>query len=416
MPKVKIPHGWTRKKTGRKIVYTSEPPRVQIWSVKDFDNLKLSGRFSSINREMLNFSSKAENAEDMDVEHVADSMLDVENQLHVDNQLHGDSQIVGPYQLDGAHQVDGAHQLDGLHQLDGSRQLDGASRFDGAPKFDGACQLGVANQLVGVGSAVHRGGEVHRGRGVHRGGAVQRSNGIRRGRAGDCGGGVGQGGVVQDGSQVHHGDPVQFGSTPQGKATAKRARNKFGDTARETAKVDHIVKQLTVDPSVLTDHRSSLVAAAGKLNKMRSVNLQEVPNLDQIRQAIQSAESAEGVLQILWSCPGVREFFVRRESCSNFEDLLVLSSSPNPLNQFPPNINRNIYSDLISFGLENAPGLVFFLLSLLVKKEKPVVEKDVVKIATFFASIAHTISAKNNAVAKTKTLLLQSHGTTVEGM
>ena len=180
--------------------------------------------------------------------------------------------------------------------------------------------------------------------------------------------------------------------------------------------MDHIVKQLTVDPSVETNHRSSLVAVAGKLNKIRSVNLLEGLNLVQMKQAIESAKSAEGVLQILWTCQGVREFFVRRESSSNLEDLLVLSSSPSPLNQFPPNINRNVYSDLISFGLENAPGLISLLLSLLVKKGKPVVEKDVVRIATVFSSLAHTISAKNNAVAKTKTLLFQSHGTTVEGM
>ena len=79
MTRVKVPHGWTRRKHGRKIVYSSEPPRVQIWSKTDFDKLKENGRFLAINREMLNFSSKVENElpvnTDADMEVAVDSIL-----------------------------------------------------------------------------------------------------------------------------------------------------------------------------------------------------------------------------------------------------------------------------------------------------------------------------------------------------
>ena len=186
-------------------------------------------------------------------------------------------------------------------------------------------------------------------------------------------------------------------------------------TSRERAKVDQIVKQLTVDPSSKSDHRNALRESAAKLNKIRNENKLEEINLDQIRQAIQESSSAESMLQLLWDCPGVRRYFVSRENSSNLEDLIVLSSARSPLTLFPPNINSNVYCDLISFGLEQAPGLIFFLLNLLVKNEKPVQEKDVIRIASFFSSLAHAISRNNNAIAKTKTLMLQTQGLTIEG-
>ena len=58
MSKIKVPPGWLRKQVGKKVVYISEPPRVRIWNLGDFDKLKAKGRFADIDREMLNFSLK----------------------------------------------------------------------------------------------------------------------------------------------------------------------------------------------------------------------------------------------------------------------------------------------------------------------------------------------------------------------
>jgi hypothetical protein len=75
-----------------------------------------------------------------------------------------------------------------------------------------------------------------------------------------------------------------------------------------------------------------------------------------------------------------------------------------------------VYSDIISFGLEHSRGIILFLLKLFVKNDKPVQEKDVVRIAFFFSLLAHAVCMKNNALAKTKSLLLQAQGITVEGL
>ena len=56
-----VPNGWTRKRVGRKIVYICEPPKIQIWNIKEFDRLKKKGRFLHVNRDTLNFSTKVRN-------------------------------------------------------------------------------------------------------------------------------------------------------------------------------------------------------------------------------------------------------------------------------------------------------------------------------------------------------------------
>ena len=61
MLKVKVPRGWRREKIGNRICYESDPPRVKIWKVGDFDQLKIRGRFENIDRQELNFSSRVEN-------------------------------------------------------------------------------------------------------------------------------------------------------------------------------------------------------------------------------------------------------------------------------------------------------------------------------------------------------------------
>ena len=53
-----VPPGWIRKKVGRKIVFISDAPRVHIWNIKEFDKFQGKGRFSTVNRDALNFSVK----------------------------------------------------------------------------------------------------------------------------------------------------------------------------------------------------------------------------------------------------------------------------------------------------------------------------------------------------------------------
>ena len=118
----------------------------------------------------------------------------------------------------------------------------------------------------------------------------------------------------------------------------------------------------------------------------------------------------------LWECEEVRQFFANREDSARLEEMILLSSMKGPLSEFPPNINQNVYGEIISFGLTHARGMISFLLNLLVSKEKPVETKDTVKVAFIFSLLAYNLSRDNSALAKTRALVLQSHGATVEGL
>ena len=58
MSTILVPPGWVRKRIGKRIVYITDHPRVQIQSVTQFDKLKSAGRYLNVTRQMLNFSLK----------------------------------------------------------------------------------------------------------------------------------------------------------------------------------------------------------------------------------------------------------------------------------------------------------------------------------------------------------------------
>ena len=193
----------------------------------------------------------------------------------------------------------------------------------------------------------------------------------------------------------------------------------FGSrVAREKAKVENIVKQLTQNSSTKIDHKKSILETATVLNNLKCHDSSEYgeDTYETIRLAVEDSNTTEDVLQQLWNCPAVRNYFSTRENSSNLEDLLALSSSSTPLNRFPPDINSNIYSDIIAYGLQHSRGMIVLLLNLLVKNDHPVQEKDVIRIGYLFSLLAHAVSRKNNSLAKTKSLLLQAQGITVEGL
>ena len=162
---------------------------------------------------------------------------------------------------------------------------------------------------------------------------------------------------------------------------------------------------MTKKSSTNIDHKKSLLDTATELNNLKYHDASEAGakvNHDDIKLAIQEATSSDSVLEHLWNCPGVRDFFSKRENSSNLEDLMSLSSSSTPLNTFPPDIDSNIYCDIISYGLKHSKGMIVLLINLLIKNECPVQEKDVVRVAYIYSLLAQSISRKNNTLAKTK--------------
>ena len=83
---VKVPPDLTRNHVGKRIIYHSNPPglRVKIYSHRDFDEMKLKGRFSDIDSKELNFSTKVITLPEDQMEVEADEAIgvSVEDSIH----------------------------------------------------------------------------------------------------------------------------------------------------------------------------------------------------------------------------------------------------------------------------------------------------------------------------------------------
>ena len=97
MGKVKVPRGWKRRKEGKRIVYESDPPRVKIWKIDDFEKLKEKGRFVNVTKQDLNFSVKMENETSEEPDNVPETMdtdhgsASIETLIDIDVAYHADT-------------------------------------------------------------------------------------------------------------------------------------------------------------------------------------------------------------------------------------------------------------------------------------------------------------------------------------
>ena len=97
--------------------------------------------------------------------------------------------------------------------------------------------------------------------------------------------------------------------------------------------------------------------------------------------------------------------------------MLKISSNPdNPLKEFPFDINRNHYSEIVDFAMEHAPDILDLVVKLSVNNEAPVSESDVIRCAYIFSTLACTVSRTNNALKKTKSVSTKNHGLTNDGL
>ena len=99
------------------------------------------------------------------------------------------------------------------------------------------------------------------------------------------------------------------------------------------------------------------------------------------------------------------------------EQLFALVSKPsNPLISFPPNLNSNVYADIVNFAIENAPDVIKLITSISVKFESPVLKEDIIKIATIFSYLANAANENNNSLKKSKSIAIRSSGLTNSGL
>ena len=109
---------------------------------------------------------------------------------------------------------------------------------------------------------------------------------------------------------------------------------------------------------------------------------------------------------------------MRLESSSSLEHLLQMGGSEanGPLNQFPTDVNKNVYSDIVKYFIENARNLVIFFLNIMVDKSRPLENRDVLRLAFILSYLAHSVNRGNDALVKLKSIALHKDGLTFEGL
>ena len=165
-----------------------------------------------------------------------------------------------------------------------------------------------------------------------------------------------------------------------------------------------------------------LEETAAQLDTMRLQLAQ--PDIDEaqlavLRHNLSTASSLDDMVLAIGNSPEGRQTMAKvvQEHC--LQELLTLSAveGDRPLLDWPNNLNKNWFSEIVRFAADHSPITLSFLLRLTVKETTSNVQpRHVLSISTVFAQLAMMVDKKNNALAKINTLQLKLHGCTDAGI
>ena len=101
---------------------------------------------------------------------------------------------------------------------------------------------------------------------------------------------------------------------------------------------------------------------------------------------------------------------------SMLAEIAAIAGAAGPLTEFPPDINSNIYSRVLEYGMDKLPHLTALLARLSIRSSAPVLPSDVVSISNALSNICYLANRKLDGVVKTRTFALQADGITNEGL
>ena len=206
-----------------------------------------------------------------------------------------------------------------------------------------------------------------------------------------------------------------FGETIECKIS-ETERNKLENEQNKLAKA---VAKLTLDPCKQVNNELVLEEAARRLNlaRIRRGSVAEGFDIDSFKHLVKESETVEELTKTIWANSFFQEKFSQLFTSKILEQLLSLGSVPdNPLGSFPPDVNSNIYSDIMNLALDKAEDAILLLTAISKKHEDPISAKDVVHLSYSFSTLAEAASSKNMALKKLKSLSLRTSGLTNSGL
>ena len=219
-------------------------------------------------------------------------------------------------------------------------------------------------------------------------------------------------------TEASHEDTEAFGGdTEASRGDTEASREETEASAGEntaSSGVLFMVQQLSRDPLVILNHGRLLSNTASMVDSLLTM---PSPPLGQedfqlLKKKLAATNDIDSVLKVLFGDQDVRKLL-----CGEFSNIVIaeiadIDSRKGPLSDFPPNINSNVFCDVVKYGMERCPHTLALLADVAVRSRSSVMPKDVLNVATMFANICYLGNHDLDSLVKMRSLMLKTSGTT----
>ena len=121
---------------------------------------------------------------------------------------------------------------------------------------------------------------------------------------------------------------------------------------------------------------------------------------------VSEVESLDELVGVIFSDVKLSKAATWEVGLSMLAEIAAIAGAAGPLTEFPPDINSNIYSRVLEYGMDKLPHLTALLARLSIRSSAPVLPSDVVSISNALSNICYLANRKLDGVVKTRTCLL----------
>ena len=140
-------------------------------------------------------------------------------------------------------------------------------------------------------------------------------------------------------------------------------------------------------------------------------------NFVEFREDLLSSETTDDFIDALTGNQDLCQYFAVLGKAKVLSELINLPlSSTSPLVGWPTDVKENVYCEIIKLAHNEAREVLSFLCNVIVPKDQPIGKEEVIRVADMFSTLAHTVSKKQNALAKLKSVVLQCEGLSTPGL
>ena len=178
-----------------------------------------------------------------------------------------------------------------------------------------------------------------------------------------------------------------------------------------------VVELLTRNPDIEIDHRKLLSNMSRKVDKFRPSDAYETPtNFEDLKRKVSDSADLKELLANLTEKSEVVDSLSLMFTDLCLAEISQVDTNNGPLVEFPGSVNENCYCKIADYGMERCPRLMSIVIALIVRREEPVLSKDVLKIATLFSNLCYAVNRDINAMVKLRSLTMQVDGMTNQGL